>query len=186
MSAVSSAISSAISSAAASATPSSCATADFSKVRSLPKLLPIHSDTPQFPTSDIACAVGSTTATLASNTSAVFKECCKSAPVESFNGDCGYYCLSVQQSVSDLQNCFMENGINPGTIFCNGNNTATATGTPTGGASSTASGTSASGTGASASGSAGAASGLVVPQVSKAGLGVVAMMVVSVFTGAML
>ncbi|KAJ4341791.1 hypothetical protein N0V87_001454, partial [Didymella glomerata] len=111
MAAVPSAISSAVSSAAASATPSSCATVDFSK----------------FPTSDIACAVGSTTASLASNTSSVFKECCKSAPVESFNGDCGYYCLSVQQSVSELQSCFMENGIKPGTIFCNGNNTATAT-----------------------------------------------------------
>lgn len=83
----------------------------------------------------------------------------------------------------------MENGISPGTIFCNGNNTATATGTPTGGASSTASGTSggASGTGsAGASGSAGAASGVVVPQVSKAGLGVFGMIVASVFAGAML
>lgn len=146
----------------------------------------MHSDTLQFPTSDIACAVGSTTSTLASNTSSVFKECCESAPVESFNGDCGFYCLSVQQSVSELQNCFMENGISPGTIFCNGNNTATATGTPTGGASSTASGISASGTGAGASGSVGAAAGLVVPQVSKAGVGFVAMMVVSVFAGAML
>ncbi|KAF1930655.1 uncharacterized protein M421DRAFT_418129 [Didymella exigua CBS 183.55] len=170
MSAVSSTISSVVSSAAASATASSCASADFTK----------------FPTSDIACAVGSTAAALASNTSSVFKECCKSAPVESFNGDCGFYCLSVEQSVSDLQTCFMENGISPETIFCNGNNTASATGTPSGGASPTASrsaGT--SGTGMSASGSAGAANG-VVPQVSKAGLGIVAIIIVSVFAGATL
>ncbi|KZM28187.1 uncharacterized protein EKO05_0001618 [Ascochyta rabiei] len=170
-----SAVSSVVSSAVASATPSgaSCATADFT----------------QFPTQDIACAVGSTTSNLASNASSVLKDCCKSAPVESFNGDCGYYCLSVQQSVSDLQSCFMENGIAPGTIFCNGNNTATATGTPTGGPSSTASGTRGSSSGTSspgASGSTGAAAGIVVPQASKAGLGVLAMIVVSAFAGAML
>ena len=83
----------------------------------------------------------------------------------------------------------MENGIAPGTIFCNSNNTATATGTPTGGASSTASGTRGGSSGtasAGASGSAGAAAGVVVPQVSKAGLGVLGMIVVSVFAGAML
>ena len=76
----------------------------------------------------------------------------------------------------------MDNGIAPGTIFCNGNNTATATGTPTGGASSTASGTGST----TASGSAGAAAGVVVPRVNKAGLGVLGMIVVSVFAGAML
>lgn len=83
----------------------------------------------------------------------------------------------------------MSNGITPGDIFCNSNNTATATGTPTGGASSTASGTRGSSSGtasAGASGSAGAAAGLVVPQVSKTGLGVFGMIVVSVFAGAML
>ncbi|KAF1364893.1 hypothetical protein EJ07DRAFT_76657, partial [Lizonia empirigonia] len=151
----------------------SCATADFT----------------QFPTQDVACAIGSTTSTLASNTSSVLKDCCKSAPVESFNGDCGYYCLSVQQSVSDLQSCFMENGIAPGTIFCNSNNTATATGTPTGGASSTGSSASGGSSGTSspgASGSTGAAPGLVVPQVSKVGLSVLGMIVVSVFAGAVL
>lgn len=127
--------------------------------------------------------------TLASNTSSVLKECCKTAPVESFNGDCGYYCLSVQQSVSDLQNCFMENGIAPGTIFCNSNNTATATGTPSGGASATASGTRGGSSGTNSPGaseSIGAAAGIVVPQVSKAGLGVMGMILVSVFAGAML
>ncbi|KAJ4990019.1 hypothetical protein SVAN01_04482 [Stagonosporopsis vannaccii] len=173
MSAVSSVVSSVVSSAIASATPTgaSCASADFTR----------------FPTTDVACAVGSTTATLPSNASSVLEQCCKSAPVESFNGDCGYYCLSVQQSVADLQGCFMENGIPPQVIFCNGTNSATATGTPTRSASSSGSSGSASGTGSpAASGSAGAAAGLVVPQVSKAGLGLLGTVIVSIFAGAML
>lgn len=123
------------------------------------------------------------TSSLASNTSDVFRQCCKPAPVEAYVGDCGYYCLAVEQSVADLQSCFMENGVAPGSIFCNANNTATATGTPSGMASSTASGTNG---GSSGTSSAGAASGVVVPQVSKAGLGVLGMIVVSVFAGAML
>lgn len=83
----------------------------------------------------------------------------------------------------------MENGIPPQIIFCNGTNSATATGTPTGGASSTASDTegSASGTGSAAtSESAGAAAGVVTPHVSKAGLGFLGTVIVAVFAGAML
>lgn len=72
----------------------------------------------------------------------------------------------------------MENGVSPGTIFCNGNNTASATGTPTASASKT------SGGGASAS--KGAAVGVVVPKFSKAGLGVLGVVVVSVFAGVVL
>jgi hypothetical protein len=57
------------------------------------------------------------------------KQCCNNAPVESWAGDCGLYCLSMGQSVADLTKCFQEAGINPSDIMCNGNNTATATAT---------------------------------------------------------
>lgn len=167
---LSTALPSVVSSALASATPSgaSCASADFT----------------QFPTKDIACAVGGTSGSLASNVTDVFDKCCKDAPVESFNGECGYYCLSVKQSVSDLQNCFMKEGINPGSIFCNGNNSATATSEPTKKGSPTKSGSSTSGTAADGESESSAAT--VRRGVSKTGLGVLAMCVVSVFAGAML
>jgi hypothetical protein len=81
----------------------------------------------------------------------------------------------------------MENGIASNTIFCNGNNTATATGTPSKTAGSSASGTSGSSSGTSSPGaSTGAAAGLVTPQVSKTGLGMLGMIIVSAFAGAML
>jgi hypothetical protein len=109
-------------------------------------------------------------------------KCCKSAPVEAFNGDCGHYCLSVQQSVADLQKCFMDGGVSPSNIFCNGQQTQTATGTPSrtgGGASKTG--------GAGASESTGAAPAVGTQQgMSKMGMSVLGMVVVSVFAGAML
>jgi hypothetical protein len=145
-----------VSSASASAS-SSCTTADFTR----------------FPTSDIACAVGSTTG-VPSNTSDVFKSCCKSAAVESFNGACGYYCLSVQQTVAELQACFMNGGVRPGSIFCNGNNTASATGK--GEASRT-------GGGAAATSAGGKPSEGVKRGV---GLGVLGMVLMSVIAGAVL
>ncbi|EAT85841.1 hypothetical protein HBI56_144550 [Parastagonospora nodorum] len=149
-------------STAPSASSSSCSTADFTR----------------FPSADIACAVGSISG-LPSNTTDVMSKCCKSAPVEAFNGDCGHYCLSVQQSVADLQKCFMEGGVGPSNIFCNGQQTQTATGTPsrTGGSASKTDG---------ANASTGAAPGLVVQGVSKMGMGALGMLVVSFFAGAML
>ncbi|KAF2856323.1 hypothetical protein T440DRAFT_105439 [Plenodomus tracheiphilus IPT5] len=162
--------SSALSSAAPTSTSNpSCSTADFT----------------QFPTSDIACAIGSTSA-LPSNTSSTLSSCCKSAPVEKFNGNCGYYCLSVQQTVAELQACFMEGGVNPGSIFCSGNNTASATGTPTGSAGGSR--VSASGTGVPGSReSTGVGAVVNAPQgVGKAGLGMLGMVVVSVIAGAFL
>jgi hypothetical protein len=97
--------------------------------------------------------------------------------VESFPGACGYYCLSVQQTVAELQKCFMDGGVRPATIFCNGNNTATATGKQSGGASATSSGKGASGTGSTGAGAA--------LSVSKAGLGMLGMIVVSAFASAL-
>jgi hypothetical protein len=152
-------------STAPSASASSCSTADFTR----------------FPSSDISCAVGSIQG-LPSNTTDVMSKCCKSAPVEAFNGDCGHYCLSVQQSVADLQKCFMDGGVSPSNIFCNGQQTQTATGTPSrtgGGASKTG--------GAGASESTGAAPAVGTQQgMSKMGMSVLGMVVVSVFAGAML
>jgi hypothetical protein len=102
--------------------------------------------------------------------------------VESFNGACGYYCLSVQQTVAELQKCFMDGGVKPGSIFCNGNNTATATGKGGSSASPTASGKGATGTpNAGTTPNQGVAMG-----VSKMGLGVLGMVVVSAFAGMML
>jgi hypothetical protein len=72
--------------------------------------------------------------------------------------------------------------VSPSTIFCNGQQTQTATGSPsakkTGGSATNSAG---------ASPSTGAAPGLTASQsVSKAGLGMLGMMVVSVFVGAMI
>jgi hypothetical protein len=104
-----------------------------------------------------------------SNTSSVFKTCCKSASVEPFNGDCGFYCLSIGQSVADLTACLQENGARPADIFCNGNQTSTAT--STGKACK-----------ASETGSAGArpSTGAAARVGGKVGWGVVGMFVVSV------
>lgn len=164
-------MSSVASSAGPSPSSSSCASADFTR----------------FPTTDVACAVGSVQG-IPSNTSDAFKTCCKSAPVEQFNGACGYYCLSVQQTVAELQKCFQDNGVSPGSIFCNSNNTATATGRPSGGASASATTSrGASGTSSAGAGQSTGAAPVVVPHgVSKAGLGMLGMLVVSVFAGAML
>jgi hypothetical protein len=76
----------------------------------------------------------------------------------------------------------MDGGVSPSSIFCNGQQTQTATGTPsakkTGGSATNSAG---------ASPSTGAASGFSASQsMSKAGLGMLGMVVVSVFAGAMI
>ncbi|KAF5851408.1 hypothetical protein GGP41_004222 [Bipolaris sorokiniana] len=138
-----------------------------------------QADFTQFPTGDAACAVGSISG-VPSNTTDVLSKCCKSAPVEEFNGACGYYCLSVEQTIRELQACFMENGARPGDIMCNSNNSATATGTP----SKTASASRTSGSGASATGDSKGAAPAV--GVSKVGLGMLGMVIVSALGGALL
>lgn len=156
-----------LTSSSAIPTPSAvnCATADFTR----------------FPTQDIACAVGSTQG-VPSNTTDVLKKCCKTAPVDTFNGQCGAYCLSIQQSVADLQKCFQDSGVKPANIFCNGNNTASASGTPRSMATPT---TSRSATGpAQATGAAVRLGGDM--GVSKAALGMFGMIVVSALAGVML
>jgi hypothetical protein len=162
-----------LTSTAPTATPSTCSTADFSNFHAV----------------DIACVVGSTPAT-ANNVTSVLKDCCKSASVTPNSNGCGYYCLSIEQSVTDLQKCFQAGGISPSNIFCNGNSTATATATPSASASASAKESakaSGSTTSASASQSTGAAAVVGVPQgVSKMGLGMLGMIVVSALAGALL
>jgi hypothetical protein len=132
----------------------------------------------KFPTEDAACAVGSISG-VPSNTTDVLSKCCKAAPVEEFNGSCGYYCLSVDQTIRELQTCFMDNGARPADILCNSNNSAVATGTPS--ASAGASRTSGSGPGATGD-SKGAAPTVGV---SKVGLGMLGMVIVSALSGAL-
>jgi hypothetical protein len=104
--------------------------------------------------------------------------------VEEFNGSCGYFCLSYEQSVADLRVCFMDNGVNPRDILCSGNNTASATGTPSGGAgASRTGGNGPDATGGNGNSDTGAA---VHVGVSKTGLGVLGMVVLSAFAGALL
>lgn len=164
-------------SASATPTSTSCATADFSTFLQQTK--------------DVACAVGST-AGLPSNYKDILKGCCKSAPVQSLSNDCALYCLSVEQSVADLQKCFQDGGVNPAWIFCSANNTATATSKPSA-SSHSGSGTSSdtpsvtqSGAAASSSHNAANVMGAPAQGVSKAGLGVVAMIGLSAVFGAFL
>ncbi|KAF2637975.1 hypothetical protein P280DRAFT_471630 [Massarina eburnea CBS 473.64] len=148
--------------AAASASSSSCATQNFS----------------DFPTKDIACAVGGTSG-FNSSYRDTLKDCCKSAPVESWANNCGLYCLSVDQTIADLQKCWQEGGVKAGEIYCSGNNTATATGKPSSSGSAT-------GSGSQASNTAGGQSNAPVHGVSKTGLSMAAMVLVSAVFGVLL
>jgi unsaturated rhamnogalacturonyl hydrolase len=75
--------------------------------------------------------------------------------------------------------------VNPSQIFCSGNQTSSATGTPSGSgtASRTSGGSGPDATGSGSSDSTGAAAPMGV---SKAGLGMLGMFVVSAFAGALL
>jgi hypothetical protein len=82
----------------------------------------------ELPTQDIACAVTFRSPDgLPDDIEDKMQSCCKDADVESFAQDCGLYCHAIGQSVADLTKCFQDAGIQPGWIWCNGNNTATAT-----------------------------------------------------------
>ena len=91
--------------------------------------------------------------------------------------------------MGDLLSCFQGEGIEAGDIFCNGNNTAsaTATGAPSSTGGSTGGAGTQTGTGATAGATSGAAVALgPVQGVRKAGLGMLAMLVVSAAAGALL
>ena len=165
---MSSALSSTVSSSAAAPSSSNaCTTTTFS----------------EFPVKDAACAVGGTSGYPDSYKN-VLKGCCKDAPVESWGNNCALYCLSVDQSIAELQQCWQNGGVRPGDIFCNGvqNSTATSTPTKTNGGGAKEMG----GSAASSTNSPGAAYAVVPQGPTKAGLGMLAVILGSTVFGALL
>ncbi|KAL4867649.1 hypothetical protein BDV12DRAFT_118297 [Aspergillus spectabilis] len=75
------------------------------------------------PVQDAACGLVNS----GGNYSTIMDDCCADADVEPFNDDCGLYCLAQGQSVGDLLSCIEDKGATPGEFFCSGNLTATAT-----------------------------------------------------------
>ncbi|KAL2866927.1 uncharacterized protein BJX67DRAFT_354413 [Aspergillus lucknowensis] len=74
------------------------------------------------PVQDAACGLSNT-----GNNTDIMTKCCRDADVEKYNDDCGLYCLAQGQNIGDLSSCIQGNGVNPSEIFCRGNMTATAT-----------------------------------------------------------
>lgn len=123
------------------------------------------------PIKDAACAVPNT-----GNYTDIMDKCCGPAKVTKYDKDCGIYCLAQEQSLGDLTDCFRDNGAKDGEFFCNKekmNATATAA-VPSASKTDSA---------AKETGSEGAAVHAMQP-VSKGGLGVFAMLCVSVVLGA--
>ncbi|KAF2189485.1 hypothetical protein K469DRAFT_747568 [Zopfia rhizophila CBS 207.26] len=141
------------------------------------------------PIQDAACALANVQGT-PSNYSDIMSKCCGAAPVEKYANDCASYCLASGQSAGSLIECLQKEGAKPGDIFCNANNTASATGKVSSSGSGTSKPTGTQGgtaAGASSTGSQGAAPGLVTPQVvSKAGLSMLAMLFISAAAGALM
>lgn len=77
------------------------------------------------PTRDVACAVPFSVGD--SDYTDIMTQCCGAADVVSYRGNCGLYCLAVDQSVTELTECLHDAGAAWGEVFCNGNGTATAT-----------------------------------------------------------
>lgn len=136
------------------------------------------------PVNDTACAIP-----FGGNHTDVMSQCCKSADVVSYSGDCGLYCLAIDQSAEDLTSCFYDNGVAWQDAFCNGegNDTATATGNsaPTATGASVVSGASASKTGSSASSSSTGDSSAAAPVrgISAMGVTVSGLLLSSVMLG---
>ncbi|EXF82315.1 hypothetical protein CFIO01_10294 [Colletotrichum fioriniae PJ7] len=91
----------------------------------------------------------------------IMSACCNDADVVAYYDNCGLYCLALDQSVKDLQDCLFEQGAGYTEVFCRDNGNVNASATATGNvdppasaqASVVASGGSGSGASASASGS---------------------------------
>ncbi|KAL4902718.1 hypothetical protein BDW74DRAFT_157436 [Aspergillus multicolor] len=130
------------------------------------------------PVQDIACAVRSTSG----NYSSIMDKCCGVADVESYNDDCGLYCLAQEQSGDDLRKCLGDNGAKDGDYFCGGGNlTQTATAAVPSSTSGSDDDDDASATGDAAEPT---DTGNAAPAiVSKAGLGVLGMLFCSALLG---
>ncbi|PWY75487.1 hypothetical protein BO70DRAFT_381177 [Aspergillus heteromorphus CBS 117.55] len=125
------------------------------------------------PIQDAACALPNS-----GNFSSVMSTCCNPAPVTKYDNDCGLYCLAEKQSVKDLLSCLQTNGAVT-EAFCSGNLTATAT-AKVSGSSSTSTGTK---TGSSATSTETKKSMGTDVKVSKAGLGVLGLLVLAGLVG---
>ncbi|PYI11974.1 hypothetical protein BO78DRAFT_392659 [Aspergillus sclerotiicarbonarius CBS 121057] len=122
------------------------------------------------PIQDAACALPNT-----GNASSIMQKCCSPAPPTTYDNDCGIYCLAEKQSVKDLLSCIQSNGAvtEP---FCSGNLSATATAAVSK-SSSTGGSKTGTGTGSAASGT---HTGAAEPvRVSKMGVGMLGMVVLS-------
>lgn len=55
--------------------------------------------------------------------------CCGDASIVSYDDDCGIYCVALDQTISDLIECLMEEGAEkkPQDVFCSGNTTESKT-----------------------------------------------------------
>jgi hypothetical protein len=126
----------------------------------------------EIPTTDAACAVPQQ-----GNYSDIMKQCCGVATVQSYDNNCGLYCLAQDQSVGNLTSCLTTHGAKDSLVFCNQNQSATATATVS--ASSTSTSTSSSTSGKTTSTSAAGAKAVV----SKSGLGVLALLFCSTLLG---
>lgn len=125
----------------------------------------------EIPTTDASCA-----AKLMGNMSTVFDGCCKGdAPVK-YDNDCGIYCLAQGQTVEELSSCLMSKSNNYQDVFCLGKQNATAT--------ARATTTKATATGTKTGTATGTNAAVLGQPVSKAGLGVLAMLLCSAFMGA--
>ncbi|GKT64907.1 hypothetical protein ColTof4_07304 [Colletotrichum tofieldiae] len=112
----------------------------------------------------------------------IMSNCCKDADVVAYYDNCGLYCLALDQSIKDLQDCLFEQGAGYTDVFCRDNGNVNASATATGNAqppssaqaSVVASGGAGTGDGDgdgnSASGSGGSASSTSSPNAAAGGL----------------
>ena len=82
----------------------------------------------EMPVRDIACAVR-----YSEDNIKHMADCCNDADVIAYYNNCGLYCLAQGQSAKDLTDCLYEKKVPYQDVFCNGNQTASATGSGTAG-----------------------------------------------------
>ncbi|KAI5293298.1 hypothetical protein KEM52_005668, partial [Ascosphaera acerosa] len=145
------------------------------------------------PVRDAACGMPNT-----GNNTEILESCCK-VPVQTYPNKCGIYCLALGQTLDDLRQCIIK--LNLGRdAFCN--NTANGTAYATGSASTTLASTSTADETGTTTGTStakptetskkdgddddsSAAAAMVIPHLSTAGMGVLAVMVCSAVFGAL-
>ncbi|KAI5287617.1 hypothetical protein KEM54_005865 [Ascosphaera aggregata] len=141
----------------------------------------------EMPVRDAACGMPNK-----GNNTDILKSCCGKAPVETYPNKCGLYCLAIGQELRELRECLIKLNMGVDT-FCNNSapSTAMATGTATQTSTSTepstktkTSGTSTA-TSTSGSSSDSDANSAIVPHLSTAGIGMLAIMVCSAVFGAL-